>query len=231
MSSRLCKYHGRGCENPARCLEWHPRKYDSDGHEEAIDPERLTLGNVLRMRQRVGLPTFSDNVVIGIKVVYGTIRRNKEGMDCRHFNTLAEATAHASLPNDWVIVQVARPYMYCSNSFGSTPNYLLGAEKYEVMGNRLVDSHRVVVMSTGEYACHMSSPLLHKWEVKVTGAGSEGWAPKDGKVYDDLNEWGARESYKIHRQMAQGAFGRKGGETVTLYCDGELVEQYVGNMG
>lgn len=236
MSHRICKYHGRTCERPGYCLEWKPKKYDTDGHEETIDPERLTLGNVIRRRHilsqdKPNLPTFSDNVVIGIKVQYGTARRKTKDQEYAHFNTLAEAQADATT-NDYIILVVARPYLYADNAFGSMPNYMLGAERYEILWSARdpLTGYKVVVQSTGEYACHMVRPLLHKWEVKVTGAGSEGWAPKDGKVFDDLSEGGARESYKIHRQMAQGAYGRKGGETVTLYCDGEIVEQYVGGM-
>lgn len=195
------------------------RKYDSDGHEEIIDPKRLTLGNVLRMRFRAGLPTFSDNVVIGIKVSYGTARRSQMSMEYRHFNTLGEAQKHAT-SNDWIVVVLARPYLYCSNPFGSIPNYLVGAEKYEVTGERLIDTHKVVVMSTGEYACFMSSPLLHKWEVLVENIG---------KVYDDLSEAGARATYKVYKEMSQNNEGRAGGENVTLFCDGEIVEEWVGD--
>lgn len=221
MTSRLCKYHGRGCETPGYCLNRAPRKYDADGYEERIDPERLTLGNVVR-RKTLGIPAFSDNVVIGILVQYSTARRKREPTDVRHFNTLAEAQAHATR-DDYVLLILARPYLYASNPFGSMPNFLQGCEKYEIFAHKLEDSYKVVVQSTGEYACYMSAPLLHKWEVNVSG--------DLGKVYDDLSEEGARAVYKIHRQMAQGAYGRKGGETVTLLCDGEKVEEYVGNMG
>jgi len=160
------------------------------------------------------MPAFSDNVVIGIQVQYGHKRRPQEKADVRHFNTLLEAQEHATR-DDYVLLILARPYLYASNPFGSMPNHLLGCEKYELFAHKL-ETHKVVVMSTGEYACYMSQPLLHKWEVKVNGE----------KVYDDLSEGGARESYKIHRQMSQGAYGRKGGETVTLLRDGEVEEEY-----
>lgn len=230
MSHRICKYHGRSCEYPGHCLNRAPRKYDTDGHMEHIDPDRLTLGNVLRWPHRDGSMTaFSDNVVIGIKVSYHHKRAAVERVDHRHFNTLADAIAHAK-KDDYVYVLVARPYLYCSNAFGSMPGATMWAEKYEIPGDRILDTHKVVVQSTGEYASFMATPLLHKWEVVIKSANMDAW-PKDGKVYDDLNEWGARESYKVHRAMAQGAYGRKGGETVTLLCDGEIVEEYVCNMG
>jgi len=222
MSYRICQYHGRSCENPGACLNRAPRKYEGDGTLETIDPERLTIGNIVRMtRGGDKLPAFSDNVVIGIKVQHSNKRAMLEKVDHAHFTTLKEAQTYAT-KDDYILV-LARPYMYASNPFASMPNFLVGAEKYEVMGNRIEESHKVVVMSTGEYAKYLSSPLLHKWEVNVSG--------DLGKVYDDLSESGARAVYKIHRQMAQGAYGRKGGETVTLLCDGEKVEEYAGNMG
>lgn len=228
-TSRLCKYHGRTCEHPGACLNRSPRKYEGDGAMEHIDPERLTIGNVIRMNQRSGLMhAFSDSVVIGIKVQYGTARRKTERQEFVHHNTLAEAQAHAT-KDDWIVVIVARPYLDANNAFGSIPNYMIGAERHEVYGVSIIDSYKVVVNSTGEYANYMTSPLLHSWEVVVKN--DNGWAPKDGKVYRDLSEGGARESYRIHRAMAQGAYGRKGGETVQLFCDGVIVDEYVGNMG
>lgn len=228
MSHHICKYHGRECATPGWCKNNRPHKYEGDGYEEHIDPDRLTIGNVVRLKQPSGgLPTFTDSVVIGIKVQYGTARRKETKQEQLHFNTLAEALAHAT-PNDYTILVLARPYLSACNAFGSMPNYMMGAEKYEVYGNHL-ERFMVVVLASGAYAHHMTSPLLHKWEVVVKSEHPEVW-PKGGKVYDDLSEGGARESFKLHRQMAQGAYGRKGGETVQLLCDGQLVEEYVGGM-
>jgi hypothetical protein len=183
------------------------------------------------VRGETNLPAFSDNVVLGIKVSYHPKRQVAEKVDHRHFETL-DAALKDQRKGDFVFVILARPYMYCSNVFGSMPNWLVGCEKYEAMGDRMLDTHKVVVQSTGEYATYMAKDLLHKWEVVVTKGGTfPDWAPEGGKVYSDLNEGSARESYKIHTAMAQGAYGRKGGETVTLYCDGVQVEQYVGDMG
>jgi len=184
---------------------------------EVIDPERLTLGNVLRKGSSIR-SAFDDAVIIGIHVSFGDKKV--------HFLTLDSAQKAASNA-DYIAISLARPYLYASNAFGSIPNWLTGVERYEVVGSRdvftrrtkVVDTHRVVVMSTGEYACYMAQPTLHKWSVVV---GNQ------GKVYDDLEESGARATYKIYRQMSQGAFGRSVGGTVTLWRDDELVEEYVG---
>ncbi len=49
---------------------------------------------------------------------------------------------------------------------------------------------------------------------------------EDNKVFDDLDPGGAKATYKLYRQMSQGAFGQKVGFKVTLLCDGEVVEEY-----
>lgn len=163
MSSRLCKYHGRACEFPAACLNRAPRKYEGDGHLETIDPERLTLGCVVRMTsQGGGMSAFSDNVVIGMYVMWGTQRRKTAVSDKEHFLTL-DAALKAATKDDYVMVVLTRPYLYASNVFGSMPNWLQGVERYEVYGNRITESHKVVVQATGEYICFMAKEPLHTW--------------------------------------------------------------------
>jgi hypothetical protein len=125
-------------------------KYQGDGHNERIDPARLVLGSVLRMPYGSGsIPAFGDSVVTGIYVSYA--RTTSFGNNREHFSTLAEAMAKAS-KDDFVFVKLARPYTYCNNPFDTIPGWLVGVESYEAMGNRLIDTHRVVVQSTGEYA-------------------------------------------------------------------------------
>jgi hypothetical protein len=232
--SRLCKYHGRACEFPGACLNRAPRKYEGDGHMETIDPERLTIGCVVRSPGPNGaLHSFSDTVVTGIHVSYSKHGPNQKKVDKEHFLTL-KAALDAAHERDYVVVSLAAPLMYADNVFGSMPGWALKCSTYDVMSNQLLNNYKVVVMSTGEYDTRNVKTPFQRWEVVVTnvdGGNETGWAPKDGKVYSDFNEGGARESYKIHRQMAQGAYGRKGGETVTLTCGGEVVEQYVGDMG
>jgi len=121
--------------------------------------------------------------------------------------------------SDYVVLTVVRPYLYASNVFGSIPNWLQGIERYEVMGNTLLDCHKVVVMSTGEYACYMAREPLYKWEVIVGNIGT---------VYDDLSEQGARATFKVYKEMSKLNEGRAGGENVTLMCDGEIAEEYIG---
>ena len=147
MSTRLCKYHGRSCEFPGACLNRAPRKYDHDGNLETIDPERLQVGHVLRMNGR-GQSAFSDSVVMSIKVVYNRPVKGREYNMC---DTLLEALTKAgwngrSTEKGYVYVKVARPYLY--EHIGSP---LMGCETYEIGAPHIVDTHKVVVMSTGEY--------------------------------------------------------------------------------
>lgn len=144
--STICKYHGSACESPRRCEEFRPHKYDGDGTMERIDPDRLTLGNVVRMNEKDGrMSAFSDSVVTRIRVTYCLDRKRKEGREYSTFNTLAEAFAH-STKEDYIDVKLARPYLY--EHIGG---WLVGAEQYEVDGRRMLDTHKVVVMSSGAY--------------------------------------------------------------------------------
>jgi hypothetical protein len=131
-------------------------KYDGDGNLEVIDPSRLTLGCVLRMPYKDGsVSAFGDNVVIGMWVSYSPKRAGEKGTDRKWFYNLQEAMDHCHSDingqTDYVFVQLARPYAY-ANTIGCSANFLLGVEKYEVMGHRIQDSHKVVVQSTGQYA-------------------------------------------------------------------------------
>jgi hypothetical protein len=143
-TTRLCKYHGRACEFPGACLNRAPRKYDADGYEERIDPERLTLGNVVRMKT-LGIPAFSDNVVLRITVHYYGKRQTEKRREYDVYDTLGEALESAT-KDDYVSVKLARPYMY--EHIGGP---LMGCENYEIDGRRMLDTHKVVVQSTGEY--------------------------------------------------------------------------------
>jgi hypothetical protein len=218
-TSRLCKYHGRACQFPGACLNRAPRKYEGDGHLETIDPERLTIGCVVRHPHSNGaLSSFSDTVVTGIYVAYSA-RRQKEDKKCdkEHFLSLEAAKSEARR-DDWVYVKLARPMLYADNVFGSMPSWALKCEVYEVYAERFLAHYKVVVQSTGEYDTRNVKTPLRKWEVMRNGE----------KVYDDLSEDGAKATYKLHRQMAQGAFGHKVGGVVTLLCDGVVDEEYKG---
>lgn len=218
----ICKYHGSKCENPKRCEQWHPHKYDGDGHMETIDPERLTLGNVIRRNHQGGnLPTFSDCVIIGIKVELSERRQNRGLGKTITCETLAGALKEAQ-DRDFVVLTLARPYLYANNPFMSIPGALVGHERFEVFGERLTESFKVVVMSTGEYASFLSTPILHKWEVVAGNVGT---------VYDDLSESGARATYNAYVKFSKDGEGRVGGENVTLFRDGEIVEEHVGTKG
>ena len=138
-------------------------KYQGDGHLEQIDPHRLTLGCVLRMPYSSGaIAPFSDCVVIGIQVSYGGPQRCALGVRKRHFPTLAQALAKVhtgsrlNIETDTVWVKLARPYLYANNPLESMPNWLVGVETYEVLGNRVCETHQVVCLSTGEYAIYNS---------------------------------------------------------------------------
>lgn len=128
-------------------------KYANDGNVETIDPARLTLGSVVRMVCHSGaVSAFADSVVTGIYVSYFR-STHAFSQDKEHFATLAEALAKAG-KDDYVYVKLARPYLYCNNPFQSMPNWLVGVESYEVLGHRIIESHKVVVQSTGEYATY-----------------------------------------------------------------------------
>jgi len=196
-------------------------KYKGDGALEQINPERLTLGCVVRMPYGSGeVPAFGDSVIIGIHVSYSSKRTSKERCDKRHYETLAQALTQAQ-SGDFVVVSLARPYVYANNPFVSTPGWLVGCEKYEVMGDRIIDTHKVVVQSTGEYATYNIKPALHSWEVVVGNIGS---------VYRDLSESAARATYKVYVENSKWQGGRASGESVTLFCDGEIVEEHVGTV-
>lgn len=196
------------------------KSYEGDGNLEHIDPERLTIGNVLRMSYRGGgFTPFNDCVVLAIRVDVSASRQNKglgKHISCE---TLAGALK-AAKEGDWVIVVLGRPYMYADNPFLSMPAALVGYEKYEVFGNQIQDTHKVIVNSRGEYTQYLKGKILHKWEVVVGNVG---------KVYDDLSEEGAKATYKAYVDISKSGDGRAGGETVTLLRDDEIVEEHVGH--
>ena len=141
-------------------------QYQGDGNTEVIDTARLTLGNVVRMPYQDGaVAPFSDSVVTGIFVSYGGAQRCKHGTDRRHFTTLQLALEHVRpatgnvVDTDTVYVKLARPYCYANNPFESIPNWLVGVETYEALGNRIVETHKVVCMSTGDYANYNHNPI------------------------------------------------------------------------
>jgi len=148
--SDMCKYHGPKCEHPERCREWHPRKYETDGTMEAIDAQRLHVGHVVRqMFTKETISPFSDTVVTGI---YVRSWKNPTG-DRKFYDTLAQALA-AQTKEDYVWVVLSRPYMYANNIGGGDPGWLVSVSTYEAEGVRMLDAYKVVVMSTGEYACY-----------------------------------------------------------------------------
>ncbi len=148
-TTRLCKYHGRACEFPGACLNQAPRKYEGDGHLEWIDGERLQVGCVVRMTYRSGaIPSFNDATITRIYV-----KSYKDLLVNVSYNNLHEALA-AQKKDQCVWVKLSRPYLY-ANTIGCVANWLVGVETYEVEGASLFDTHKVVVMSTGEYARYM----------------------------------------------------------------------------
>lgn len=149
-TTRLCKYHGRACEFPGACLNQAPRKYEGDGHLERIDAERLQVGCVVRMPYRSGgVSAYSDCTVTRIYV-----KSWKDSRDDTSYDNLHEALeAHKKSKDTYVWVKLSRPYLY-ANTIGCVANWLVGVETYEVEGARLLDTHKVVVQSTGEYANH-----------------------------------------------------------------------------
>jgi len=117
---------------------------------ETIDPERLTIGCVVRMPHSDGsVSTFDDSVVTGIS--------NKSWKDPTRrptfYDNLHEALK-ACKSDELTQVTLSRPYLYAHNIGGGMPNWLVGVTTFEAQGNRMVDTHRVVVQSTGEYANH-----------------------------------------------------------------------------
>lgn len=118
-----------------------------DGVLETIDAHRLTLGCVVRrlLADKAGMPAFSDAVVTAIWV--RTLEKRVE-----YFPTLGAAIARAKM-RDYVEVQLTRPYLYCHNIGGSNPGYLQSVEVYTVDADRLIETYKVVVQSSGEYAC------------------------------------------------------------------------------
>jgi hypothetical protein len=115
-------------------------KYDTDGNLETIDRERLQVGNVLRMtKDGSKLSSFSDSVITGIRV--------NRPLSCGYtdFDNLIDALEDCNM-NEWVEVTLTRPYV-----FAHLWSYLLGVETYSVESKRLLETHKVVVMSTGEY--------------------------------------------------------------------------------
>lgn len=126
------------------------RKYAGDGHLEPIDAKRLAVGHVLRYPYRDNaVPAFSDAVVLSIE-----LRHSQDTNQRRVYDTFAEAEAEfLTLPEHKynLVVKVARPYLYAHHG-----NWLQSVETYEVYGNRIFESHKVVVNSTGEYAKFVS---------------------------------------------------------------------------
>jgi hypothetical protein len=125
-----------------------PRKYACDGHVETIDPERLIVGCVLRMPYSDGgSPTFGDSVVTGICTKSW---RDSTKHPTFHDNLLS--ALQAATKEEVVLVKLSRPYLFSNNIGGGMPNWLVGVETYDAIGHTLTDTHKVVVMSTGEYA-------------------------------------------------------------------------------
>ena len=159
----MCKYHGPTCENPARCADRHPRKYEGDGEMERIDPARLQVGHVLRMNGREDrMSAFSSSVVLQIKVSYSQKRQREEKVhEYMTFDTLGEALSSAK-KDDWVYVKLARPFLY--EHHGSP---LMSCETYEVDAPRMLDCYKVVVQSTGEYDRRTASFTTIYQDVRV----------------------------------------------------------------
>lgn len=173
MTTRLCKYHGRACEYPGQCLNHRPRKYEGDGESERIDPERLTPGSVVRMNQRVGMSAFSDSVVLSIRVDYSAKRQKRDKVGPYHTFDSLHAALEAKEEGDWVMVKLARPYLY--EHCGSA---LMGSEQYEVDAPRMLDCYKVVVLASGAYESRTATFSTIYKEVRVAEeaqAAAEPW--------------------------------------------------------
>lgn len=154
-----CRFHGPTCEDPDRCERFRPHKYEGDGNLETIDPDRLQVGHVLRSDyNREGRwSAFSDKVVLKI-VRHGA--RSSLGECTRSYDTLGQAMKEAKQFGGHVGIQVARPYLY--EHVGEP---LLGCEKYE-LDLRCLESHKVLVQSTGEYDRRTATFSIEYHEVR-----------------------------------------------------------------
>lgn len=155
-----CRFHGPTCEDPDRCERFRPHKYEGDGNLETIDPDRLQVGHVLRSNhQKEGrLSAFSDSVVLRISAVFSQRGSLRDGT--RSYDTLGEALREAKAQNGYVQVRVARPYLY--EHVGGP---LMGCEDYSLDG-RILETHKVVVMSTGEYDRRTATFSIEYHEVR-----------------------------------------------------------------
>lgn len=191
------------------------KQYSNDGNVQRIDPRRLTIGNVVRMAYRgEGMTPFNDCVVLGIRMDLSA-ERQKSGLGrCAFYETL-QAALNEAKPGDIVSVVLARPYLYADNAFLTMPNCLMNYERYEVSGDRIAETHNVIVNSKGEYACFITKKPLHSWEVIVG----------DKSVYRDLSEEGARATYNAYVNVSRAESG-KVKSSVTLLKDHEVVSKH-----
>jgi hypothetical protein len=148
-----CRFHGPTCEDPNRCDQWHPKKYEGDGNLETIDPDRLQVGHVIRSNGRTS--AFSDSVVL-------SIRRYppRSGDHATSYDTLGQAMKDAKAKGGHVAIRVARPYLY--EHLGGP---LMGCENYE-QDARILDTYKVLVMSTGEYDRRTATFSIEYHEVR-----------------------------------------------------------------
>lgn len=150
-TTRLCKYHGRSCEYPGRCLNNAPRKYDGDGHLENIDPERLTVGCVVRpIQSDGGFPAFADSMVTDIYVTWCQLQKE---ISKTHFdNLLAAIEYRQKYGNDYLAyIKLVRPYTFPTNNGPGL--WVISVENFEILDTRLLHHYKVVVNSTGAYTC------------------------------------------------------------------------------
>lgn len=145
----ICKYHGRSCDAPERCERFHPQKYNGDGHNERIDPDRLTIGCVVRMPYRDGgIPAFDDSCVTDIVMA----NQYTPDVALRHYPTLEDALKDAEKHKGVdVFIKVARPYMTVQNIGGIT-SPLIGIGTVTVQAWKFLEHYKVVAQSTGAYA-------------------------------------------------------------------------------
>lgn len=191
------------------------KSYGNDGNLERIDPARLTIGNVLRMKYRGGgFTPFNDCVVLGIRVDLSG-ERQKRGLGRYAFFETLQAAINVAKPGDGVSVVLARPYLYADNAFLTMPNCLMNYERYEVSGDSIAETHSVIVNSTGEYACYITKKPLHSWEV-IVGEKS---------VYKDLSEEGARATYNAYVSVSRAESNKALG-AVVLMRDYEVVSKH-----
>ena len=51
-----------------------------------------------------------------------------------------------------------------------------------------------------------------------------------GRVFEGWRENDARKCFNEYARISKANYGRAGGESVGLYCDGDIVKEYIGEL-